>query len=319
MQTTLSVRRQDPESQQPGSRMQEYTMEVPPHYTVLDALIKVREEVDPSLALRCSCRAAICGSCAVRVNGRARLACNTKLTSVTPEDGIVVVEPTGNQPVVKDLVVDQSVFWNKIRAVAPYLQPEGPEPEEEYIAPNESMLLLTEVMGCIMCGACVSDCTALEVDSNFLGPAALAKAFRFTEDPRDSADADRLQSLNEYTGVWDCTRCMMCVEVCPKGVAPMDRIMALRERVMDAGMTNTVGYRHVEAFAESVEHAGWLDETMLAVKSWGMFNVPKLIAALPIGLRALKRGKLPMPAPFHKKRPGHENVARIFKRLEGKK
>ena len=319
MQTTLSIRRQDPESQQPGPRIEEYTLEVPEHYTVLDALIKVREEVDPSLALRCSCRAAICGSCAMRVNGQARLACNTKLSSMAPDGGAITVEPMGNQPVVKDLVVDQNVFWNKIRAVAPYLQPEGPEPEEEYIAPNESMLLLTEVMGCIMCGACVSDCTALEVDANFLGPAALAKAFRFTEDPRDGADADRLQSLNEYTGAWDCTRCYMCVEVCPKGVAPMDRIMALRERIMDAGMTNTFGYRHVAAFAQSVEHSGWLDETMLAVKSWGMFNVPKLFAALPIGLRALKRGKLPMPAPFHKKRPGHENVARIFKHLEGRK
>lgn len=319
MQTTLNVHRQDPESATPGPHMQEYMIEVPDHYTVLDALIKVREEVDPSLAIRCSCRAAICGSCAVRVNGKAKLACNTKITNVTGEDGKVTVEPAGNQPVIKDLVVDLSVFWNKIRAVAPYLQPEGPEPEEEYIAPNDSMLLLTEVMGCIMCGACVSDCTALEVDSNFLGPAALAKAFRFTEDPRDGADTDRLHVLNEYAGAWDCTRCYMCVEVCPKGVAPMDRIMTLRERIMDAGMTNTTGYRHVAAFAESVEHTGWLDETMLAVKSWGMFNLPKLIAALPVGLRALQRGKLPLPAPLHKKRPGHANVARIFKRLEGRK
>ena len=99
----------------------------------------------------------------------------------------------------------------------------------------------------------------------------------------------------------------------------MDRIMTLRERIMDAGMTNTTGYRHVAAFAESVEHTGWLDETMLAVKSWVMFNLPKLIAALPVGLRDLQRGKLPLPAPLHKKRPGHANVARIFKRLEGRK
>lgn len=319
MQATLAVRRYDPESTYAGSYTEEFKLEVPEHFTVLDSLIKIREEQDPSLSLRCSCRAAICGSCAMRVNGQARLACKTKVISLSPTGSPITVEPMGNQRVIRDLVVDTTPFWNKVRSVQPYLQPNGPEPEEEYIAPNEAMIELTGVMGCIMCGACVSDCTALEVDSNFLGPAALAKAYRFIGDPRDGADKERLSSLNEYTGVWDCTRCYMCVEVCPKGVDPMDRIMQIREKVVESGITNTPGARHINSFSHSVAHSGWLDESRLAVDSWGMFNIPKLIAALPVGLRALIRGKFPLPAPFHKKRPGADNVARIFRRLEGSK
>ncbi|MEX2598542.1 MAG: succinate dehydrogenase iron-sulfur subunit [Dehalococcoidia bacterium] len=315
MQANLRVRRYDPEAPEPVSEFQEYALDVPEHFSVLDSLIKVREDVDPSLALRCSCRAAICGSCAMRVNGQARLACNTRLTAVAEPGETVTIEPMGNQRVVKDLVVDLQLFWSKVRAIQPYLQPET-QPEEEFIAPNESMLNLLTPMGCIMCGACVSDCTALEVDKNFLGPAALAKAYRFVADPRDDADDQRLQTLNEYGGVWDCTRCYYCVEVCPKGVAPMERIMELRESIMSAGITNTSGARHVESFARSVAHTGWLDETMLAVDSWGKFNFPKLISEAPLGIRALMRGKFPKPWPLHKKRSGHEQVAGIFKRVE---
>ena len=318
MQANLRVRRYDPEATEQLASPQEYQLDVPEHFTILDTLIQVREEVDPSLALRCSCRAAICGSCAMTVNDRPRLVCKTKLSEVAPDGQPVTIGPMNNQQVVKDLVVDLQMFWGKIRAVEPYLQPKGPEPEEEYIAPNAAMLNLLTPMGCIMCGACVAACTVLEVDSNFLGPAALAKAYRFVADPRDAADSQRLSTLNEAGGAWDCTRCYFCVDVCPKGVAPMDRIMELRDSIMESGLTNTPGARHVQSFARSVAHAGWLDETMLAVDSWGRTNVVKLASNAPLGIRTLVRGKFPMPWPFHKKRPGAENVGRIFKRLERK-
>jgi succinate dehydrogenase / fumarate reductase iron-sulfur subunit len=316
MQATLRVQRFDPESPETSSSMQEYQIEAEDHFTVLDCLIKVREEVDPSLALRCSCRASICGSCAMKVNGHAHLACKTKMTAVAPQGEPVTIEPMGNQKVVKDLVTDSTLFWDKIRQVDPFLQPRGPEPEEEYIAPNAAMLNLITPMGCIMCGACVSDCTVLEVDKNFLGPAALAKAYRFVADPRDNADNQRLTMLNEYGGAWDCTRCYECVQACPKGVAPMDRIMELRDAIQTAGMPSTIGSRHVDSFARSVARAGWLDETLLAVESWGKLNLPKLISNAPVGIRALIRGKFPKPGPLHHKRPGAENVGRIFKRHE---
>ncbi len=314
MQVTVSVRRSDPAESGQEAYWQDYNLEMEETASVLDSLIKIREEVDGSLALRCSCRSAICGSCAMRINGHAKLACNTKLTAVVSDGGRVTVEPMGNMPVVKDLVVDQQLFWDKVRQVSPWLQPEGPEPEGEYLAPNKDMVHLAGVMACIMCGACVSDCTVLEVDKNFIGPAALAKAYRFVADPRDGEDKSRLGMLSEYSGVWDCTRCYECVEVCPKDVAPMDRIMALRDRAMEQGYDDNYGARHTEAFAESVSHSGWLNELMLPIKTLGMFNLPAMMSMAPVGLRALLRGK--MPPLFHKSVPEVEKVRRLVKKVE---
>ena len=318
MEATISVRRYDPDVERPDAYYQEYQLELDESSSVLDGLIKIREEIDGTLALRCSCRSAICGSCAMRINGQAALACKTKVVDALANgDSPIVVEPAGNMGVIKDLVVNFEVFWDKVRAVDPWLQPEGPEPEQEYVASNEEMLHLAGVMGCIMCGACVSDCTVLEVDSNFLGPAALAKAYRFVADSRDDADNVRLGSLNEYGGVWDCTRCMQCVEVCPKGVDPMGRIMALRDRAMEAGYDNTYGARHARAFADSVGHTGWLDELRLPISTFGLFNVKEMLKLLPVGIRAQLRGK--RPPVFHRSIPGAENVRRIFERFESRR
>ena len=318
MDVKLSVKRFDPDSSKPVHHYQDYELEMDESATVLDGLIKIREEVDGSLALRCSCRSAICGSCAMRINGHARLACNTKIVDVGSNgNGAILVEPAGNMPVIKDLIVDTALFWDKIRAVQPWLQPTGPEPEQEYVAPNEDMLHLAGVMDCIMCGACVSDCTVLEVDENFLGPAALAKAYRFVADPRDDADVERLGELNEYGGVWDCTRCMQCVEVCPKDVDPMGRIMVLRDKAMEAGYTDTYGARHATAFADSVKHSGWLDELRLPIKTFGMFNIPAMLRLIPIGIRSQLVGK--RPPIFHKSIPGADSVRRLFDRVEEKR
>ena len=316
MEVTLKVKRFNPESESKEPYFQEYNLEVEDYVTVLDALIKVREEVDGSLALRCSCRAAICGSCSMRVNGHAKLACNTKIVDVAPKDHNVTVEPMGNLPVVKDLVTDMKPFWDRVKAVQPWLQPQGPEPEEEYIAPGEDMLHLTGVMSCIMCGACASDCTVLEVDRNFLGPAALAKAYRFVGDPRDDANKERLGKYSQYGGIWDCTRCMECVQVCPKGVAPMERIMSLRDKAMEAGFTNNNGARHTDAFSDLVKHSGRLDELKLPLRTYGVFNVTAMIGLSMVGLRAFLRGKT--PPIIHKAIPGKDKVRRLFEKVEGK-
>ena len=318
MEVTFSIRRLNPDVDHPASYFQEYELELEDSSTVLDGLIKIREEVDGTLALRCSCRSAICGSCAMRINGEAGLACNTKVINAKPRNGSpIVIEPAGNMQVIKDLVVDFKPFWDKIRAIEPWLQHGGAPPEQEYIVSNEAMVHLAGVMSCIMCGACVSDCTVLEVDSNFLGPAALAKAYRFASDPRDDADSSRLGMLNQYGGVWDCTRCLKCIEVCPKDVAPMDRIMALRDMTMEAGYTNTNGARHAEAFSDSVKHSGWLNELMLPIKTYGITNIKELLKLARVGLRAQRVGKV--PPIFHKSIPGVENVKRIFEKVEKKR
>jgi len=119
--------------------------------------------------------------------------------------------------------------------------------------------------------------------------------------------------LNEYSGIWDCTRCYECVEVCPKGVCPMDRIMALREEAISVGYDNTIGARHADAFSDLVEDSGWLDELRLPIKTVGIFNLPALLNFAPVGLRALVKGK--MPAIFHHNVPNVENVRKLFKRI----
>jgi succinate dehydrogenase / fumarate reductase iron-sulfur subunit len=252
----------------------------------------------------------------MRINGRPRLACKTQVGSLLKESDEITVEPGGNLPVIKDLVVDMSPFWDKVRAVKPWLQPAGPPPEREYLVPDSAMLALNEVMNCIMCGACVMGCTTMEVDKTFLGPAALAKAWRFVGDPRDGSDLSRLREYNEPSGMWDCTRCNMCVEVCPKDVKPMDQILKLRSEAGHHGVGGNYGSRHTEAFVQLIEHGGRLDEFRLPVLTHGRFNLIGQMSDIPIpvGLRMLKSGK--MPNPFHKPIGGIKHVKRIFKRFE---
>jgi succinate dehydrogenase / fumarate reductase iron-sulfur subunit len=308
MKVKLKVKRTNPETGAGGYSA--YEIDTVESATLLDALIQVREYEDGTLALRCSCRSAICGSCAMRVNGRARLACRAKVIAITGGDESMelVVEPMGNMPVVKDLVNDMESFWSKMRQVDPYLQPVGAEPESEYRVPNESMLDLTRTMNCIMCGACVSDCTVLEVDRNFIAPAALAKAYRVVGDPRDGHEHERLVKLSEYGGIWDCTRCNMCVEVCPKGVAPMNRILQLREMAIEAGITNNAGSRHTNIFTKSIVDGGRLNEVWMVPGSVGMFNLPRIMKEMPGALKMLRAGKLPLSQMVPPGAPGSHKI-----------
>ena len=141
----------------------------------------------------------------------------------------------GNMPVIKDLIVDMdAVRWKKIARVTPWLINKEPVPEREYIVPHENMVDVTQSMACIHCGVCVSACLSMEVDPDFIGPAALAKAYRFVGDPRDASQYERLRDLAEDPhGIYDCTHCFMCIDACPKDVAPMSQIMRLRRRASD--------------------------------------------------------------------------------------
>ena len=143
---------------------------------------------------------------------------------------MITVEPMGNMPVIRDLIVDMdAVHWKKIQRVTPWLINKQPVPEREYIVPHENMVDVTQTMACIQCGACVSDCLSMEIDPLFIGPAALAKAYRFVGDPRDAEHRERLNDLSEDEhGIYDCTHCFNCIDACPKDVAPMSQIMRLR-------------------------------------------------------------------------------------------
>lgn len=303
---TLRIRRYDPESGE-APYWSEYTIELEPHRSVLEGILQAKARFDGSIGIRCSCRAAICGSCGVRINGKPTLACHTHLDRArkTAKDGVIEIEPMGNMPVIKDLIVDMdAVHWKKVNRVTPWLINKEPVPEREYIVPRESMVDITQTMACIQCGACVSDCLSMEADPEFIGPAALAKAYRFVGDPRDAAQAERLKDLSEDPhGIYDCTHCFKCIEACPKGVAPMNQIMRLRRRAgSDHGINDrNNGHRHEAAFVTLIRNYGLLHEAELLPRSYGgdswfgKFH-PKagteLVDSLPVITRAILRRKV---------------------------
>ena len=170
-------------------------------------------------------------------------------------------------PVIKDLITDmESTHWKKIRRVTPWLLPHGEPPEREYVVEPESMIDITQSMACIQCGACVSSCLSMEADPDFIGPAALAKAYRFVGDPRDAETKERLHDLAEDPhGIYDCTHCFSCIDACPKGVAPMDQIMRLRRKAGEEGIDDpNNGHHHEMAFVKIIEKKGTLDEVAAA-------------------------------------------------------
>jgi len=334
MQFTIEVGRYNPEGRYadsaiPGEpfpppwdravprRYQTYVVELPEHAVVLDALIAIREQQDESLALRCACRSAICGSCAMWINGHAQLACKSKLREFT-KNGKTRVEAPPSMPVIRDLVTDMTPFWRKHARVRPWLEnkPLPAGPMEEYTVPNEAMEELLQEVSCISCGACLMDCESFAVNKDFLGPQALAKAYRYVADPRDARHRTRLAELSDRHGVWDCTHCYECVQQCPKGVAPLEQILKLRRLAVEAGFTDNPGARHARAFAVSVEHSGRLNELTLMPKSVGLFNVVGQLKTLPSAINMARAGKLPPLK--HTKIPGVKRIRAIFERVGGR-
>jgi succinate dehydrogenase / fumarate reductase iron-sulfur subunit len=240
----------------------------------------------------------ICGSCGMRMDGAAVLACKTRMYELAQAGHVPVIAPMGNLPVVKDLVVDMDPFWEKFRAVAPYLQPaaDAPETEKETLVPPERMNAVRKESLCINCGCCVSECNAMESQPAFLGPQALARAMRFVGDPRDGATGERLRTVSGEHGIWECTRCYFCNERCPKGVDPRDAIAKLGAESIKEGIDGDMGARHAKWFVTSARTTGWLRETELVPKTQG---VVAAIAETRFALRLARHGKVPPPLPRH--------------------
>ena len=313
MRLTFTIQRFNPEVD-PHPREEDYRLEVGRGTTVLDGLIRIKNEQDGALSFRYSCRSAICGSCAMTINGHETLACRTSVRKELERHGDIVVKPLRNLPVIKDLVVDMASFWNKVRAVEPWLSapsPNGQRSEGAQLLLKPDTYDFHNVDACIMCGACVAACTSHEVSKGFLGPAALAKADRFLEDPRepDAGKRRRLVDLDQPDGMWDCVRCNFCVQVCPKDVKPMEAIVRLRRAAIERGLTASEGARHIVGFAEIVEHEGRLNEARMPLKIVGA-NLKRLLHVLPLGIKMLLKGKV--PSPLTPPIPGIGEVRAIF-------
>ena len=295
MQVALKIWRYDAIA---GERaLKEYEIDAPEEATLLDCLDIVKDRVDGTLAYRKSCRMMICGSCGMRMDGAAVLACKTRMYEIAEAGRIPVISAMGNLPIVKDLVVDMEPFWGKIRAVTPWLEPGYADPgEKEHVVSQERMATIHKESLCIMCGCCVSECNSMEADPDFLGPAALAKGMRFVGDPRDQATVERLQAYSEEHGIWDCTRCYFCQERCPKGVDPRDAIAKLGAEAMREGIDSDMGAKHAKWFVTSAKTTGWLRETELVPKTQG---IGRSIKDVKFAMGLLRHGKVPPPFPPH--------------------
>jgi succinate dehydrogenase / fumarate reductase, iron-sulfur subunit len=327
MEVTLKIRR-SPDGA--SHHVETYTVDVPETATLLDALDAVKDKRDGTLAYRKSCRMAVCGSCGMRMDGGAVLACKTAMKPLVERGHVPTISPMGNLPVIKDLVVDMEPFWAKIRAVKPFLQTEE-HPDKEHLVemPVQTANIGKEAL-CIMCGCCVSECNSMESDPDFLGPAALAKAQRFVGDQREGDDdrRARLKDLNGAHGIWDCTRCYFCNQRCPKGVDPRDAIAKLGAETFRHGSGSEFGAKtnmfapigtvvepgvaHAQVFVDSTRRGGYLDETQLVPKTIGP------VAALldvPFALQLVRAGKVPNPLHKHKAK-NNDEVKRLWKLLQ---
>lgn len=229
----FKVFRYDPEKDG-RKRFQEYLVPTRRGMTVLQGLLYIKEKLDPTLSIRFSCRMATCGSCGMMVNGLPRLACYTLIHELKTKT--IVVEPLRNFPIIKDLVTDFEEFFMKHRSVKPYLiRIDTYEQEKSNIAyrqTDEELVKYIQFAYCIKCGLCYAACPIVATDKTFLGPQALAQAYRYYADSRDEGGIDRLRPLGDGTSLLRCHFAASCSQVCPKGVDPALAIQLLRREVL---------------------------------------------------------------------------------------
>jgi succinate dehydrogenase / fumarate reductase, iron-sulfur subunit len=304
MQVALKIWRYDSAT---GDRaLQEYEIDAPEWATLLDCLDIVKDRHDGTLAYRKSCRMMICGSCGMRMDGAAVLACKTRMYEIARAGHVPVVSAMGNLPIIRDLVVDMEPFWNKFKAMKPWLEPGYAEPPagKEFQESQQAMNVIHKESLCINCGCCVSECNAMESDPDFFGPQALAKGMRFVGDPRDRATVERLEEYNSEHGIWDCTRCYFCNERCPKGVDPRDAIAKLGAESVRLGIDRDMGAKHAKWFVTSAKTTGWLRETELVPKTQGVVSS---IKQMKFAMGLARHGKVPPPLPPHAARDVDES------------
>lgn len=231
MNITLKIKRFNPQTDT-APYYQEYQVEADPNERLLDALMQVKRFQDGSLGFRKSCAHGVCGSDAMRINGRDGLACKTLVREVAEKDGdTIVVEPLRHLSVQRDLIVDQSDFFNKYRMVKPFLINDEPVAEKERIQTQEERLQFDDTTNCILCASCYSACPIPGEHPDFIGPAAIAQAFRFLADSRDRGAEQRNGVLASENGVKLCQNHFECTKACPRSILITKRINQTRRMI----------------------------------------------------------------------------------------
>jgi succinate dehydrogenase / fumarate reductase iron-sulfur subunit len=210
---------------------QAFDLEIEEDDTILDVLNQIHWNIDGSLAYRRSCRSAICGSCAMKVNGRNVLACETPTHQFRGRT--LKIEPLPGFRIIKDLVVDMDKFFDKMKRIKPFLIVDKAIPEKEFLQTPEEFEYIRESATCIQCGACTSSCPSLWANDDYLGPAALLKAYRFIFDSRDDGAVERLDIVNDKSGVWRCHTIFNCMEACPKHIKITEYLSRLKTKVVE--------------------------------------------------------------------------------------
>ncbi|GAA1418732.1 succinate dehydrogenase iron-sulfur subunit [Streptomyces thermospinosisporus] len=214
---TFRVRRFNPEVSAEAT-WEDFQFEIDPKERVLDGLHKIKWDLDGTLTFRRSCAHGICGSDAMRINGKNRLACKTLIKDINPEKPITI-EPIKGLTVLKDLVVDMEPFFQAYRDVMPFLiTKDTNEPTRERLQSAEDRERFDDTTKCILCAACTTSCPVFWNDGQYFGPAAIVNAHRFIFDSRDEAGEQRLEILNDRDGVWRCRTTFNCTDACPRGI-----------------------------------------------------------------------------------------------------
>lgn len=292
---------------------QEYTLPYEPEKTILSHLFYIKENLDPTLNFTASCRSAICGACAVRVNGNAFLACDTLMKKMVDFFGTMslTISPIGNFPVLSDLVVDWAPSVQRLRLINPTIQPKDEFSRKTGCTQSPADFNKISVQwDCILCGVCASECTMLNLDpSKFLEPFAFVMAERNATDSRSKDPMYHAKPAFD-NGVWNCVRCLECLK-CPKDIAPGARIATLRKITMKHGLRDNLGARHAYAFVTDLQNGGRLNEAKLLLRTEGIAVVKRTALAL----RLLVHGKVNPLEVFHSPHiSGHEKLARLVRR-----
>ena len=233
MKITLKIQRFDPQKdQQPYYR--NYNLDINPNARLLDAMMLVKRLQDGSLGFRKSCAHGVCGSDAMRINGKDRLACKTLIKNAAAENGdLITIEPLRYLPIQKDLIVDQTEFFTRYRIVKPYLINDEPLPGKERLQSQQERKAFDDTTKCILCASCFSACPIPESNPDFLGPAAIVNANRFLTDSRDRGFKERLPVLDMPDGVWSCQNHFECTLACPRGIKITKRINQTKKTIQD--------------------------------------------------------------------------------------